>query len=115
MITKISKGCQGSELDGTTRDSNMYITKTIGVAGGKISTGYLSITSASVQHHLVPWHHSAGTKLAPTLKSRYAKLESAGSGSKPMPPTLTRSIISDKTISLYACYATTKCSKPTRL
>ena len=47
LITKISKGYQNGEMEGTIRDRSMAITEIIRVGGGKISTRYLSITPAN--------------------------------------------------------------------
>ena len=43
-MTKINKGCQRDEMDGTIRDRDTSITKTIWLGGGRILTRYLNIT-----------------------------------------------------------------------
>ena len=78
-----------NDRDGWRKDVNTIPAK------GVWNTWYLGITPLEYRWRRTP-------------KNRYAKNKGAGSGSRLMPPTLTESIIIDKIISLYACYATNK-------
>ena len=74
FITKISKGCQGDEMEGTIRDRDTTITKAVCVGGGKDIDAIPEHNSCKwCLEHSVPGHHSTGTEITPNTEEQACK------------------------------------------